>query len=87
MQQTTVFCVRTKWKLHSCFYLKKQKSKIRLKYTADRKYYFVTFPKGLFGVLKMIAFVFGLKAASNSLGSIFQPLAERQLSSDYEMSD
>ncbi len=57
------------------------------KYTADRKYYFVTFPKGLFGVLKMIAFVFGLKAASNSLGSIFQPVAERQLSSDYEMSD
>ena len=45
---------------------------------------FITFPNGLFGVLKMIAFVFGLKAASSSLGSIFQPFAERQLSSDYK---
>ena len=47
----------------------------------------ITFPSGLFGVLRIIAFVFGLKAASSSLGSIFQPLAERQLSFDYEFKD
>ena len=38
-------------------------------------------------MLRIIAFVFGLKAASSSLGSIFQPLAERQLSFDYEFKD
>jgi hypothetical protein len=48
---------------------------------------FLTFPKGLFGVLKMIAFVFEVNAASSSLGSIFQPFAERQLSSDCKILD
>jgi hypothetical protein len=35
----------------------------------------------------MIAFVFEVNAASSSLGSIFQPFAERQLSSDCKILD
>ena len=41
-----------------------------------------TFPRGLFGVLKMIAFVLELNADSNSLGSSFQPFEDCQSLSD-----